>query len=306
MNRVIIAVGIAAIGASAWLHASQADAFCQMTTEQSVQSGEEECSTGGVPLAWDRRCISYMVDMRASQTLSLAVTEQIVDTSFAAWADVTCDGTPVDFELTPLVSSTCQVAEFNSSGGNVNTVAFLEDWADADGDALDPRAFAITFVWHSPSTGEIFDGDILINEDLGPYAQCPPEGCPAGNPGDADLQNILTHEVGHFFGVGHTNIEDATMFPSAERTDTSKRTLAPDDIDAMCTIYPPGSLPSECNSAPIGGLDANCEDGGAASSKGGCSIGAHRSTDVAWWVLSLGLAAVLVGRFSRRRTTARA
>ncbi len=247
-----------------------------------------------------------MVDMRASKTLNLATAEQIVDTSFAAWADATCDGTAVDFELTPLVSSTCQVAEFNSSGGNVNTVAFLDEWVDAGGDALDPRAFAITFVWHSPSTGEIFDADILINEDLGPYAQCPPAGCPVGNPGDADLQNILTHEVGHFFGVGHTNIEEATMFPSAERTDTSKRTLDADDIEAICTIYPPGSLPSECNNAPIGGLDADCENGSSTAGKGGCSIGQHRRGEHPWWGWGLMLGAALLRRQRVRRSIRRA
>ncbi len=308
MNRTSVLLSCVLL-AAALVGPSHARAFCRMTTEQSVQSGQgvSACSTGGVPLAWERPCLSYMVDVRASQSLGLAAVEAAVDTSFETWRKVTCEGTPVDFQLTPLVSSTCRLAEFNTNGGNVNTVAFLEDWEDADGDPLDPAAFAITFVWHNPSTGEIFDADMLINEDLGPYAQCPPAGCPEGDPGPADLQNIVTHEVGHFFGVGHTEIDDETitMFPSANRTDTSKRDLAADDLAAMCAIYPPGSLTKSCNDAPIGGLDANCEDssnGGGGNGGGGCSIQRSDSSGVLWAALSLGLGLLVRRRRSRHAT----
>ncbi len=40
---------------------------------------------------------------------------------------------------------------------------------------------------------------------------------------------------------------------------SSKRSLAPDDIDAVCDIYPPGNLDDTCTAIPIGGLQLNCE-----------------------------------------------
>jgi len=122
----------------------------------------------------------------------------------------------------------------------------------------------------------------MINERLGPYARCPDAGCEPGtqsNPGPVDLQSIVTHEVGHFIGIGHSNVEGATMFPSSPRTQVSKRTLAPDDIAAVCEIYQPGDLDGTCNANPFGGLDLNCEDDGPPdcsgevpiSSSGGCA-----------------------------------
>ena len=79
--------------------------------------------------------------------------------------------------------------------------------------------------------GEILDADMFINDQEssrfnagGPYANCPDTGCDANF---ADLQSIVTHEVGHFIGIGHCNPIDindpndpcvqATMFASAER-----------------------------------------------------------------------------------------
>jgi hypothetical protein len=121
----------------------------------------------------------------------------------------------------------------------------------------------------------------------GPYANCPDEGCPPGNPGDADLASIVTHEAGHFIGIGHCDPSlpscvEATMFAVADRTSVEKRTLEQDDRDAVCAIYPPGDLTESCNAVPMGGLQLNCETTdkgnpiacnptGSVSSGGGCS-----------------------------------
>jgi hypothetical protein len=81
-----------------------------------------------------------------------------------------------------------------------------------------------------------------------------------------DLQNTLTHEFGHLIGLDH-NCTDAatrgipvdhlgqlapacarasaeqraaTMFNQAGSGDIGKRDLAPDDIQAVCDVYPAG------------------------------------------------------------------
>ncbi len=73
-----------------------------------------------------------------------------------------------------------------------------------------------------------------------------------------DLQNTVTHEAGHFLGLahpceadpgtatangvpvcsGHPEMTSVTMFPSASPGEISKRTLAPDDVEGVCAIYP--------------------------------------------------------------------
>ncbi len=309
-SRIAIAATVAAI-AGTGLMPPKASAFCRMTTEGGTQIGDVPCTEEGAFLEWPEACLSYAIDERGSVWMEFDDVEQAVDTAFSTWQNQTCGGEPVDLIFKPLDSSTCQRAEFRSSGGNVNTIAFLDPFISQCGTEFARNAFAVTIVWHDPESGRIFDADMLVNDSLGPYALCPESGCPSGtvaNPGPADLQSIITHEAGHFIGIGHSDVEEATMFASAARTDTTKRTLAADDIDAVCTIYPPGNLDSSCNADPFGGLQLDCEDGApncddtSLPSSGGCAVGqaGSRSSGPAAMLVALTALAVL-----RRRRDAR-
>jgi MYXO-CTERM domain-containing protein len=301
-----------------------------MTTEGGAQIGNAACVEQGAPLEWRYPCLSYAIDSRGSRWwMTNEDVEEAVDLAFKAWEDADCGGSPPNLIFKPLQPSTCKRAEYNCSG-NVNTIAFLDPWkdecSDPDEPGYDSNAFAVTIVWHDKRTGEILDADMMINDQPatrftagGPYANCPEAGC-TGN--DADLGSIVTHEAGHFIGIGHCNPIDindpndpcvqATMFASAERESVDKRTLAPDDIDAVCTIYPPGDLDQSCNAAPKGGLQLNCEtdldgnpiacsDSTCSTGGGGCSA-THSPADAPWFVL---LATLIALSVRRRRSSAR-
>ncbi len=64
-----------------------------------------------------------------------------------------------------------------------------------------------------------------------------------------DVENTLTHEIGHFIGLDHVNDANATMYSRADIGETKKRSLAQDDIDGDCTIYPAGAAPTTCGDA---------------------------------------------------------
>jgi|RhiMethySRZTD1v2_1073278.scaffolds.fasta_scaffold12045_2 hypothetical protein len=52
-----------------------------------------------------------------------------------------------------------------------------------------------------------------------------------------DLQGVATHEIGHTLGLGHSNVGGATMQPAISGTGTTQRSLSPDDIAGIQSVY---------------------------------------------------------------------
>jgi hypothetical protein len=196
----------------------------------------------------------------------------MVDASFKTWTSVTCNGQRVDFNVKRLETpSECSEAQQNLEGPNVNSVAFVWDWDDR---GYDDNAFAVTSVFANAKSGEILGVDMELNETQGNLGNCCPNGIcmtvRCSKQGTVDIQNVITHEAGHFFGLGHSKTVDATMYSQASVGETSKRVLKSDDIAGLCSIYPPGSLPEECDYTPPGGLSMVCQKSN--SSAWGCSV----------------------------------
>jgi MYXO-CTERM domain-containing protein len=152
--------------------------------------------------------------------------------------------------------------------------------------AYDPAALALTSVSARMSTGAIIDADIEINAFHFQWADgvAHPELT-----GRHDLQNALTHEIGHVLGLDHScsitlpppndhtgqpvpdcatataSVRATTMFPSANPGDVEKRTLEPDDRAGVCGIYPAAATPcppgADCTCPPAG-TDAGQDAGG--------------------------------------------
>ncbi len=237
--------------------APRASAWCRMTTSRMTPTADMPCVTDGVPLSWTRRCMSYAFYQGGSSDLPIDEVERIFNASFASWLSVRCDGESPGFDVRQLEErSVCDLAEHDREGPNVNNVIFLSgaEWAVRDHDS---RAFALTTVWHDKRTGVVVGVDMEINEERGPYVVCPEiTGC--RNEG-VDLQNVVTHEIGHFFTLAHSDQPTATMFPDSRPGEVSKRILRDDDTTGLCSIYPPGSLPTECEYEPDGGLSLVCK-----------------------------------------------
>jgi hypothetical protein len=281
------------------LAAGQARAFCRRTTEMS--SAGDTCATEGKPLEWRRSCISVSVLERRSTRIEFDRVRNVVDDSFATWMDVSCGGRQVGLDVRQTIQlAECEVPEYNPRGPNANTIVFVEDWA---GDDLPSDAFGLTLVWHSPEDGEIFDADMQINETLGELGICGGV-CSAGQ---VDMQNVITHEAGHFFGLGHSDVRDATMSARASVGEVSKRDLHQDDRDGLCAIYGqnPPAMCEERDHVPDNGFSPACFAGVEESDQNGaCSAaqpGRGRSAGAA---AMLGWAVVALLVASRRRFAA--
>ncbi|AKF03749.1 hypothetical protein DB32_000898 [Sandaracinus amylolyticus] len=240
---------------------AEASAWCQMTTGGRRPGPGETCVVAtppdSFPLAWRQRCTSMSLSTFGSSTLSPDQVADVLRGAIATWEGVRCDGQPTGLHVEVLAEmNACERASHFTGDRNVHSVIFVQDgWVTER--MHDARAFAVTLVWHDPQSGEIWDADMEINEERGPFVVCPAEGCADG---EVDLPNVITHEMGHYFGLAHTPDDAlATMWASAEPAETLKRDLQPDDVTGLCSIYPPGALPEQCDPAPRGGLGLDCQ-----------------------------------------------
>lgn len=275
---------------------STAGAWCRMTTSTRQPTASEPCifprSDTSPPeqyLEWLEPCSAVALSVAApSDDLSADEVAGVLARSIATWEAVECSGQPLGIDIEILEEeSTCMAPLYRDDGGNVNAVTFVQDWGDRQ---YDPAAFAVTTVWHRRSTGEILDVDMEINERRGPYGICPPEGCLDMR--TVDLENVVTHEMGHYLGLAHSTEPDATMYASALAGETIKRDLSADDMAGICTVYPPGRPSGECDFAPRGGLVLHCETG--------CSVAAPGVPSRSLGLFTIALAALATIVLRRR------
>lgn len=279
----------------------RASAWCPTLTEGPRAADDRSCPPmlDRHALFWNRPCTS--MSLSSAQPSTALTTEEVTSvlrTALDQWENADCGSgvTPgVHVTIIPELNA-CTEASHYSRGPNVHSVIFVDDedeWARRGHEA---RAFALTFVWHDTNTGVIVDGDIEINESRGRLQICPDTGCDLAT--DAvDFGNVITHEVGHYFGIGHTTIDhpEATMFPNAPFGEIQKRDLDPDDIDAICSTYPPGSFETQtCDPTPENGLALDC-----AAPSCGCAAPGVGSPDASVVALLAGIA--LVGARRRKR-----
>jgi hypothetical protein len=78
----------------------------------------------------------------------------------------------------------------------------------------------------------IYDADVYTNTAIQMYSSRE-SGCSA----EYDIDGIMTHEVGHVIGLGHSSVSGATMYPSVSACNTGPRSLATDDINGKNDLY---------------------------------------------------------------------
>jgi Matrixin len=243
---------------TALLSAQRASAFCQATTcdptmlSDMCQFNAQNCLTVGQPLAWQSNCVTVSVQAAGApkQNIDYDAAAGSVTRAFAAWTNAACAGGTPSITVHVTGPITCAASEYNSTGGNANIVVFREDtWPYVGGE----DALGLTRVRFEPATGAIWDSDIEVNAVDASLSIGDPVP-----PNSVDLDSLLTHEAGHLLGMAHTLDKTATMFAGYQEGTNTLRTLAPDDVDGICAIYPPTRQASSTSCEPRHGYSDLC------------------------------------------------
>ncbi len=76
--------------------------------------------------------------------------------------------------------------------------------------------------------------------------------------GKLDLRTVLAHELGHFLGLAHSDVQDAVMYPMTHVGDTFDDALHNDDVAGVDEAYAAPKEPNASKSAePIPHVTSN-------------------------------------------------
>lgn len=176
---------------------------------------------------------------RLNTTNAPAGAQAIIQAAFNTWKNETSAGITDEYAGTT-----------NSTGPTVDGYSDIFFNVSMSSIGADSGAIAVTLLnssRYSPSRAQdetITEADILINPSL--VSRLVTSTPTAAT--DLDLQEIITHELGHALGLAHSFLVDSIMYPSKppSTADSSlialfrvpKRSLAQDDIAWIEQVYP--------------------------------------------------------------------
>ncbi|HEY7098089.1 MAG TPA: matrixin family metalloprotease [Terriglobales bacterium] len=153
----------------------------------------------------------------------------VITNSFATWMSAPNTSLPVsrgpDSTATQegsspsdinLICFVCNDVSFGGAETLAETISTIADAAGEDDFHGGTTQFA----------GQIIKADIAFN---------PAVQFDTGGGTGQDLQTVATHEIGHFFGLDHSGVARAVMFPFAPNLLV---TLSYDDVAGISTLYP--------------------------------------------------------------------
>lgn len=203
-------------------------------------------NSGKIPIALSTSLLRPSPAIKNGSEIESAVRSSI---------DVWRQAADVDFRLSQ--SDLQNISDPKSKGDGTSLITIA---ATAENVVLFPNSSAsppaITRLFLD-RRGAIAEADIVLN----PFVQFSTDG----SYGTYDLQTVITHELGHLLGLGHSALPSSSMFTdigvNAANAAFYGRSLSADDIAAVRRIYGTSSLDEICCGS-IEGSTAESRSGG--------------------------------------------
>jgi uncharacterized protein (TIGR03382 family) len=263
-------------------------------------------------ITWNKRDFTYVVDSAGSSRTPGDSEFFAIDAAFASWQAVsdTCS----DFQF--IRGDRVPKVQIGRGTETANSIVFREtacrtaappsDPCQADGSCANTYAcwdhsdftIALTTTTFSVKTGAIYDADIELNAAphvdstffLFTTISSPPceEGKEAVTCVSSDIQNTVTHEIGHAVGFDHVENPGSTMEATAPVGETQKRIIDFGTSRGFCTTYPRGQPPVPCDDLAQLRRTIDARGSGTAGLPG-CNCGAAPSELAVFGLALLGL-----------------
>ncbi len=247
---------VAALGAAFLSRVPEARAFCAThgcnNNRQSCVYDARGCLQTGPRLHWGSSCVSFDVQKDGSplRGISYDVAHEAIVAGFSQWLNADCgDSRTPGITVSDYGPVECRTPEYNQDAPNANVFMFRDDdWPYEN--AID--TLALTTLIYDADSGEIYDADVEVNtvqtrmvtRDVGDF--------------DIDFNSVITHEIGHFLGLSHSDAQGSTMHRSYRPGQTDMATIEYDDAQGVCAVLAPDREVTSTSCDPRHGFSEDC------------------------------------------------
>ena len=178
----------------------------------------------GTPLYWkEAPTLFWAVDPEIEDDGRL---EEAIAEAVSAWADFTPNR--VQASMRRAVDFEPAVYEGERPCPGKNCIVWSSRWP------WKANQLSMTFLTFAEPGGQIEEADIVVNGENIDWSE-----------NGFDLANTLAHEIGHLYGMAHSEETEATMYALSRIRETKKRTLHADDVAGVQSLYGVGRLTVE-------------------------------------------------------------
>jgi len=181
-----------------------------------------------------------------TECIDFADAQDVMGDSLSEWSGTLVGGLVANLNIsltggkpTP-TSNSCEVAS-SSAGDGVNNIIFATKRNTSCSYSLGSGTIGLTRIRYLVTNGEIVEADLQFDDSSYRFVTTGANDLAAVPSKIINLRDVVTHEFGHFMGLDHSSVRNASMlFTVADGLSDAET----DDKMGILSLYPPADLNS--------------------------------------------------------------